>query len=142
EYYSGRDLYYLKPKLNLSKKQMLFYCIVIRSNKYRYSYGRQANKTLRDILIPSIEEIPTWVDSIKIPSPPSNKSFHSKLVSLNDRNWDWFKVSEHFIMKSGKYYPKGSYSEGSTALISSSDNNNGVMEFTNLKPRYSNCITI
>lgn len=51
-YYSGRDLYVLIPKKKMSVTEMLFYAKCISSNKYRYSYGRQANKTLKDLLIP------------------------------------------------------------------------------------------
>ncbi len=52
-YYSGRDLYYLTPKIQLNPIEMLFYAYCIELNKYKYNYGRQANRTLRDILIPS-----------------------------------------------------------------------------------------
>ena len=51
-YYSGRDLYVLVPKKDFSPIEMLFYAKYISSNKYRYNYGRQANKTLREILLP------------------------------------------------------------------------------------------
>lgn len=60
-YYSGRDLYYLTPKVELSDQEKLYYCTCLRANKYRYNYGRQANRTLKDILIPSKNEIPSWV---------------------------------------------------------------------------------
>lgn len=52
-YYSGRDLYYLKPKKVMSLVEMLYYALVIRINRYRYNYGRQANKTFRGILVPN-----------------------------------------------------------------------------------------
>lgn len=60
-YYSGRDLYYLTPKIELSDQEKLYYCTCLRANKYRYNYGRQANRTLKDILIPTKDEIPNWV---------------------------------------------------------------------------------
>ena len=52
-FYSGRDLYILKPKKTMDITEMLFYAYCIRLNKYKYNYGRQANKTLKDILIPA-----------------------------------------------------------------------------------------
>lgn len=61
EYYSGRDLYYLLPKEELSECEMIFYCYCITKNKFKYSYGRQANRTLGDILIPAKNQIPKWV---------------------------------------------------------------------------------
>lgn len=53
-YYSGRDLYVLIPKREMSVVEMLFYAYCIQLNKYKYNYGRQANRTLKDILIPEI----------------------------------------------------------------------------------------
>ncbi len=52
-YYSGRDLYYLTPKRAMSIAEMLYYSMVIKANRYRYSYGRQANKTFKSLLIPA-----------------------------------------------------------------------------------------
>lgn len=37
-------------------------------------------------------------------------------------------------MRAGKYYPSRSYQEGNTPLVSASENNNGIIEFTNLAP--------
>lgn len=48
-FYSGRDLYLLVPKekyKHISKEAKLFICVVLMQNKYRYSFGRQANTTL------------------------------------------------------------------------------------------------
>ena len=60
-YYSGRDLYYLTPKVEMSNEVKLFYCHCLRSNKYKFSYGRQANVTLPDLPIPTLESIPEYV---------------------------------------------------------------------------------
>lgn len=45
-FYSGRDLYLLIPLVPMSKLAKLFIITVIKANRYRYSYGRQANITL------------------------------------------------------------------------------------------------
>ena len=65
-YYSGRDLYYLTAKTELSDEQKLFYCACIRANKYKYSYGRQANRTLKYLQVPSINELPDWVNDVDL----------------------------------------------------------------------------
>lgn len=61
EYYSGRDLFYLTPLVEMSDSVKLYYCACIRANRYRYSYGRQANKTLKSLMLPAIESIPSFV---------------------------------------------------------------------------------
>lgn len=63
-FYSGRDLYFLRPKLEMTLEQKLFFCMCIRANKFRYNYGRQANKTLKELLIPDISEIPNWIGGV------------------------------------------------------------------------------
>src|SRR5258708_4507760 len=50
EYYSGWHVYVLKPIEHMTEVEMLFYAFCLSKNKYRYNYGRQANKTLKDIL--------------------------------------------------------------------------------------------
>lgn len=45
-FYSGRDLYLLYPKEEISDHAKLFVVTVLRAEKYRFNYGRQANKTL------------------------------------------------------------------------------------------------
>ncbi|CCR31793.1 TPA_asm: restriction endonuclease [Salmonella enterica subsp. enterica] len=61
QFYSGRDLYWLNPKVNLTMDEKLYYCSCIRKNRNRYSYGRQANRTLKSLLVPSVSSIPEWV---------------------------------------------------------------------------------
>ena len=52
-FYTGFHVLVLEPKKEMSVIEMLFYAKCISANKYKYNYGRQANKTLKNILIPS-----------------------------------------------------------------------------------------
>jgi hypothetical protein len=65
-YYTGYHIFCLTEKQPLTNAQKLFYCMCIRANKYKYSYGRQANRTLKNLLVPSIEEIPEWVNEVDL----------------------------------------------------------------------------
>ena len=60
-YYSGRDLYYLTSKKQMSNEIKLYYCLCLRKNKYKFSYGRQSNVTLPDLQIPTLDSIPDFV---------------------------------------------------------------------------------
>ncbi|EIH45157.1 type I restriction modification DNA specificity domain protein [Escherichia coli 99.0741] len=60
-FYSGRDLYWLRPKFELTLEEKLYYCSCIRRNRHKYSYGRQANRTLKNLLVPSLDSVPAWV---------------------------------------------------------------------------------
>jgi hypothetical protein len=77
-FYSGRDLYYLKPKIDMSLEEKIYYCMCIRSNKYRFNYGRQANRTLKDLMIPARSELPNWV----------GEAFAGTLTSWRERLMD------------------------------------------------------
>lgn len=59
-FYTGYHVMILVPKIEMSLDQIFYYISCIRANKYRYSYGRQANRTLRELKVPSLENIPNW----------------------------------------------------------------------------------
>ena len=99
EYYSGRDIYIAKPKVDLTKEEMLYYCYVIEQNKYRYNYGRGANKTFRSILVPSKDEIPRYVKTNKTVIPFSKSPIIVKKVELSSDKWKWFNLSKIFSCK-------------------------------------------
>lgn len=142
-YYSGRDLYYLKPKKPLSKNTLLFYCLVLRSNKYRFSYGRQANRTLGDLLIPSVDEIPSWVEETVIPKKPNPNSINNSTIDFSDRRWEWFELQKLFKLKKGKRLTADNFISGDTPFIGAIDNNNGYREFIGQRPiHYGNTITV
>lgn len=60
-YYTAFHVACLRPRFELTTQELLYYCLCIRMNRYRYSYGRQANRTLKHIQIPARKEIPKWV---------------------------------------------------------------------------------
>lgn len=61
---------------------------------------------------------------------------------IDTRSWHFFRVADFFDMQAGRYYAKDDYTDGNTPLVTSSDQNNGIMTMTNLTPLYSHCITI
>lgn len=69
-FYTGFHVARLKPLDTFTKKQLLYYCYCIVSNRYRYSYGRQANRTLKGIKLPS--QAPDWIHSVDYVTPFTN----------------------------------------------------------------------
>ena len=143
DFYTGYHIFCLRPKIELSEKQKLFYCLCIRANKYRYSYGRQANKTLSDILIPSISEIPVWVEKIQMPDIPSKKSVINKTFVLNTINWEYFRYDKLFTIERGKVIRIKDIISGHIPFVTSTDSNNGISAYVDSKPMHSgNTITV
>lgn len=137
-YYSGRDLYYLTPKVKMTIAQKLYYVTCIRANRYRYNYGRQANRTLKKIRIPALSEIPSWVDSV---NPDmfggKDKSFVETSIPLlvNPNSWKKFEYQELFDIERGRGPRKKDLDgSGSTPFITSIDKNNGLTNVCNAVP--------
>jgi hypothetical protein len=63
-FYTAFHVARLKPLQEMSKVHLLYYCMCIRANAYRYSFGRQANRTLRDIELPNPKKIPAWPEGV------------------------------------------------------------------------------
>ncbi len=149
EFYSGRDLFFLKPKTNLNEKQMLAYCYLIKLNKYKYNYGRQANKTLGNLIIPEPDELPNWVNNDEI-----SKKFKFKIDSINkkpfneDKNFKTFKIGGDggiFDIYGTKTTPKkilAKYGEGKYPYVTTQTENNGVEEFYNHYTEIGNVLCV
>lgn len=78
---------------------MLYYCTIIEANKYRYSYGRQANKTLKDILVPSPEDIPASVKDYNLDDKFIEKPLSPKKLTLDTKSWKWFRYGDIFSIE-------------------------------------------
>lgn len=65
-FYSGHDIGVLCPKYAMSLEEKLFFAEAIRLHKFRYSYGRQANRTLAGLRlrIPSADELTVSIADI------------------------------------------------------------------------------
>jgi hypothetical protein len=130
-FYSGRDVAHLTPLKELSKQQLLYYCLCIKSNRFRYSYGRQANRTLKEILIPEPHEIPNWVSEVNpdmyvgADCPAANTT----PATLNTSTWLPFALKTLFDIQKGKRLTKANMTLGNTPYIGSTDSNNGITAF-------------
>lgn len=142
-FYTAYHVMVLSPKQHMSIIEKMFYARCIKMNAYKYSWGRQANKTLKDIELP--DEIPEWVYKVDLENyykAIKTNVLHRNL-ELDTFNWQEFELIDFFEMFAGKYINKLDYESGSVPYISTSDTNNGVMNFINQEPEFpENCITI
>lgn len=135
-FYTGFHIAVLQSKIELSDAQKLYYCACIRSNQYRYSYGRQANRTLKDILIPLVKNIPSWVDDIDVSlfNEVKNPRVAKVTPEINMIFWKRFQLQDLFDIERGRGpRRKDLNGSGSTPFISSSDSNNGLTGFTTIQ---------
>ena len=124
DFYTAQNIKVLIPKQPLNDAQKKFYCYAIEHNRFRYtSHGREANKTLDDLLVPSLDSIPDWVNTSKIKTP-NRKAVLNKQLTLDIENWQKFDYSEIFNIKKGNTPKK--QNDGSVFLVSATGLNNGV----------------
>ena len=124
-YYSGRDIYVATPRQPMSREELLYYSWVIEKNKYRYSYGRQANRTLREIRVPEYRESSDAIQAMKVPECVSRSV--GETCELSDvSNWLPFRYGDLFDIRKGKRLTKEDMVEGPYPFIGATDANNGI----------------
>jgi hypothetical protein len=140
DYYSGRDLYVLIPKVELSLEEKLFYSMSINKNAYRYSYGRAANKTFPEIEIPDIDLCRSIIKNYRIKPIITNNTD----IKILTTKWKEFKISDLFETNSirGQLSSLTDISFGETQVISTTEKNNGVVGYYDVDAIYENSITV
>ncbi len=128
-FYTAQNVAILKPKSAMTFAEKLFFCVAIRHNRFRYSaFGREANRSLRELLVPEPSEFPSWVnegevEAIDKKAAPKSKAETPALTSFK---WGPFRLGDIFDLKKGKRLTKAQMSIGKVPFIGSIDKNNGV----------------
>jgi hypothetical protein len=135
-------LYPIEP---MSEKEIFFYVLCIRKNKYRFNYGRQADKTLADILVP--EHMPRlWeVISIEELSDINKKSLSTKHLELNTASWKLFNLSNLFEITGSTTTPLlelEEYGQGKYPYVTTQASNNGVEGFYDYHTENGGVLTV
>ncbi|KAF0092162.1 MAG: hypothetical protein FD141_346 [Fusobacteria bacterium] len=139
-FYTAFHIMVLKPKIEMTINEKLYYCMCIQSNAYRYNYGRQANKSLKDIDLPSI--IPTWINTYSIKPVSTTNTFTKN--DLDTSSWKDFNLTDLFNLERGSRLTKENRLVGDIPLVTAGYLNEGIAEmiFTEENKIYSNKITI
>lgn len=132
----GRDVMILTAKdETMPLERKLWYCACIWENRYRYSYGRQANRTLGSLLVP--DEPHAWVETKRVPSHDGlQKSVKEALPLSQVKRWGDFALEDLFELKRGRPINKRDRSPGTTLYVGASAVNNGVTDAINSEPNF------
>ncbi len=135
-FYSGRDLYTLDSKDNISDEAKMFIITIIEQNKYKYSYGRQANKTLPDLLLklpindngkPDYIFMEDYIKSLHY-KPLTTKNKSKQVPDLNVKQWKPFITSKLFYnMQNGKATQQMINDGKDCFYVGAKKDNNGIM---------------
>lgn len=145
QFYTGYHVFILKSKQAMSDIEKLFYCYCIRQNQYKYSFGRQANKTLKDILVP--EEVPEEFSNINLrslntlnPERVLNKDF-----DLDTTKWKFFNIKTLFEIRGSKtttLLELEEYGKGKYPYVTTQETNNGINGFYDYYTEQGNVLTV
>jgi hypothetical protein len=144
-FYTAQNVAILRPKTAMRFAEKAFICLCIRHNRFRYSaFGREANRTLRDLPVPEPAEFPTWVYSSSTATPNGLEVALATPPKARDPlSWPWFKVGDLFDIKKGKRLTQAQMVKGNTPFIGAIDKNNGLTSFIDREPIHrGNTITV
>lgn len=145
KYYSGRDIGVLYPKNEMSIKEMIAYSVLIRANKFKYNYGRAANKTIKHISIPNRKEVQRISKNLQLPKI-DNKTPCLKLnITIDTSNWSYVKISDIFTIKGSETTTYSKLSEkgpGEFPYVTTKATNNGVKGFFNFYTEKGKVFTV
>lgn len=145
KFYTGFHILVLYPKYEISIIEKLYYCQCIRANKYKYSYGRQANKTLKDILVPKFmpQEFAD-IDFEKL-NTLNPQSIINQDVELDTSSWQSFELKALFKITGSKTTPLlelEEYGTGKYPYVTTQATNNGVKGFFDYYTDEENVLTV
>lgn len=139
-FYTAQNVAVLRPKQSMTFEQKLYMCLAIRHNRFRYSaFGREANRTLRTLIVPEVEEFPNWIADVGQQSVASLDApvFTSVVPDLRIDEWRPFEYQELFEINRGTGpRRKDLNGSGTTPFVTSSDSNNGITGITTISPTH------
>jgi hypothetical protein len=148
-YYTGFHVLVLSPFTQMSIIEMLFYARYISTNRYKYNYGRQANKTLKDILIPEnvspelVGRVSNYKSAIEQRFKETTSS--NQRIKMNSSDWDSFLISDLFKItgtKTTSLLELEEYGKGTYPYVTTQSTNNGVENFYDFYTEEGNVLTV
>ena len=127
-YYCGRDVMILTAKKPMTEQEKLWWVTCITANRFRFGFGRQANRTRKDLNLPEPKDIPEWVETV---DPDCYKGAElpasAAPIALRDVSiWNAFVLNELFDIRKGQRLTKANMLPGSIPYIGASDTANGT----------------
>lgn len=144
-YYTGFHVMILTAKSAMSDLEKLWWVRCITANRFRFGFGRQANKTLAELALPSPNKIPNWVNETKLDPFEGAKMpvIATEPHTLNMAAWVDFRFDALFELKKGQRLVKAAMNAGDTPFIGAIDSNNGHRQFVSANHNHTgNTITV
>lgn len=146
-FYTGYHVAVLESREPMSRDVLLYYATCLQANRYRFSYGRQANRSLGALLVPSLTDVPAWV-TMRTPTGldqivESGRAAPSQ-TALKTAAWQPFSYTDLFEIVRGKGPSLGAARSrpGPTPFVTASDKNNGISAWTSFAAQHVGGLTV
>jgi len=131
-FFCGYHIHVLRPKREMTLQEKLWWAECITANRYRYNFGRQANRTLASLILP--DTIPDWVE--QAPLPTFVAPAETQPLPLQTHLWKPFRLSDLFGLSRGRNILRRDMNPGTTAYVSAATINNGITAMVDVPPDY------
>ncbi|WP_233238843.1 restriction endonuclease subunit S [Bordetella sp. LUAb4] len=142
-YYCGFHVMVLTPKVQMTEAEKLWWATCITANRFRFGFGRQANRTLKDLVLPDPSEMPDWVQRADFSRfDGCAKSLDARPIAvLGADQWQSFRYDEIFEIRNGYYNKKPPTTDNAIGVpfIGATEYQNGITSYVALEDvkRYS-----
>lgn len=125
-FYTTFHVAVLTPKEPMSIQEKLWWCLCIRANRFRFHFGRQANRTLGSLVLP--DTVPEWARTLTLPNHVGNDATAAPAI-LNTTEWEVFGLADLFSMHAGQYAARRDLALGETPFVTASNWHNGITAY-------------
>ena len=128
---TGYHVAILRARRPMTDQEKLWWCTCITSNRYRYSFGRQANRTVADLVLP--DDVPDWVAATLVPDLSGLRApAIREVVPLRTSDWRPFRYDDLFEFAHGERVTKEQLKPGSTPFLRATERHNGLVYHADL----------
>jgi Type I restriction modification DNA specificity domain len=121
-FYTTYHVAILTPKIPMTLQEKLWWCLCIRANRFRFHFGRQANRTIGSLDLP--DAVPEWARELELPEHKGSDAGEAAVVNTNE--WQTFSLPNLFHLRVGEHAVRRDLERGSTPLVTASAWNNGI----------------
>ncbi len=130
-FYCGYHIFVLRPIGDMPVRDKLWWAQCIAANRYRYNFGRQANRSLADLELP--DQIPDWVRGVEVPNLVSTQ-YSAQIQHPTPGGWQEFTIGSLFDVVRGRNVLKRDMNPGETPYASAVAVNNGISAWLDIPP--------
>lgn len=121
---------------SMTFNEKIWWARCIYANRYRYSFGRQANRSLMTLMLP--DDVPNFVNEIPAPetSEAVGRAVQEAIPLPSIAHWRKWRLADLFDIKKGKRLIARECEPGKTPFVGTSTHGNGIVGFIEGEPMF------